>query len=483
MTQIIIKSPPARRGQWKRRVGWAGAALLLLGVVFYFFVTSNWFVQRVVLPQVSAALQMDVTVAQASLSPWRRVVLRELKVQPKHDEVLLQVREIRVRYSLLALLRGRIDVAELTVDTPLLTVVQRANGTSNLDALLRLIGQPDSTPKDEPAPEPAPQVDVRLVQIKNATLRRVQHYADGAADVAEVSGFNFAVRDVKNGGTATMELAMQLAFDKAAQADAAAGAVRAELAGEFEFALSATLQPGVIQGETTFAVTEATGAMAELAALSAQLDCEVTPTEIKAVAVRFRQGETELGGVRLSGPFVAAELEGKLKLELLTLDRRVLNLFGAAAGLDFGTTTITAYTDIELTRGGQEIALAGRVDLARLQLIRGTQISPTLDLRWDYALELDQEQEQAVVKFFSISGTQNSSHFCKPHCRRRSPLRGVRRISRCRMRRWRSRCKIGNWRTGRRSSVRPRPPEWQMWSCKLSRPRTASTCNWRWTAA
>jgi uncharacterized protein involved in outer membrane biogenesis len=410
MTQIIIKTPPPRRGKWRRRILWSAGFVFLLCLGAYFLVTSNWFVQRVVLPQVSKALQADVTLAEANLSPWRHVHFRELKVHPKGDEVLLQVQEIRVRYSLLALLRGRVEVAEVSVESPVVNLVQRADGTSNLDALLQLVGKSDSEPKDKTT-STAPQVNIKLVQIKNGTLRRVQHHATGGADQAELSGLNFMVRDVKNGSLGQMELAAQLAFDKAAQADAEAGTLRAKLDGKFVFTLTPELQPGAIQGETTFAVTQATGPMAELAALGARLDCELTPTEITEIALRFRKDEAELGGVRLTGPFVAEQMEGKLKLELLTLDRRVLNLFGAPAGIDFGTSAINAHADIELARGGQEISIAGRVDLAKLQLIQGAKISPTLDLRCDYAVAVDQGKEQAVVKFLTLSGLQNAQLF------------------------------------------------------------------------
>lgn len=410
MTQIIIKTPPPRPGKWRRRIFWSIGFVFLLCVGTYFLVTSNWFVQRVVLPQVSKALQADVTLAEANLSPRRHVQLRELKVHPKGDEVLLEVREIRVRYSLLALLRGRIEVAEVSVESPVINVVQRADGTSNLDALLQLLGKTDSEPKDKPA-SAAPQVNIKVVQIKNGTVRLVQHDAVSGQDRVELSDLNFAVRDLKNGNSGQMDLALQLAFDKAAQANAEAGTLRAKLDGKFAFTLSPDLQPGAIQGETTFAVTQATGPMAELAALGARLDCELTPTEIKEIALRFRKDEAELGGVRLTGPFVAEQMEGKLKLELLTLDRRVLNLFGAAAGIDFGTSAINANADIELARGGQEMSIAGRVDLVKLQLIQGAKISPTLDLRCDYAVTVDQEKEQAVVKFFTMSGLQNSQLF------------------------------------------------------------------------
>jgi len=44
------------------------------------------------------------------------------------------------------------------------------------------------------------------------------------------------------------------------------------------------------------------------------------------------------------------KMEGRLKVELRGIDRRLLNLAGSAGGIDFGTTTISSSNDIELTR-------------------------------------------------------------------------------------------------------------------------------------
>jgi uncharacterized protein involved in outer membrane biogenesis len=409
MSLIKIKTEPKRRSSWRRKLLWAGGTIAVLAVGLYFIGTSEMFLQKVILPQVSNAIKSDVTVGAAEVSPFRRVTLRDLKVHPRGNEPLLAVKEIRLRYSLWSIIRGQIEVEEVTVESPVITVVENADGTSNLDELLKLGGS-EKKPSAESTSQP-PQINVKLVALNNATVRLVKNHPGGTADVTEVSGLNFSVRDLKNGQAGKIEVAAQLAVDQAAQATVAAGSLRAKLGGDFTFELLADLKPASIKGDVTLNVEQATGALADLAALAVRFDCEATPTEVKQIALSFTKADVALGEVRISGPLDTTKLEGKLKLEVLSLDRRVLNLAGAASGIDFGPTTINSTTDIELAKSGKEISLAGRLNVANFQITRLGKTSPTLDLRCDYAVSVDQVAETAVLNFFNLSGTQNSQLF------------------------------------------------------------------------
>ena len=407
MSLIKVKES-SPRSTWRRKLFRGVVVVFLLGVALYFVVTSEMFFKRVILPQVGNALKADVRVAQARFSPFRSVVLQDLKIHPRGAEPLLSVKEIRLRYSLLSILRGKIDVTEVTVEAPVFTVVEGADGRSNLDALLKLGGDDKKPAEDASA---APQVDVKLVALNNATVRLTKNHATGAPDVMEVSGLNFSVRDLQNGKPGKLELAANLAVDQAEQAAALAGSCRAKLGGGFTFELTSDLKPASVKGDVTFTVEQATGALADLAMLAARLDCEATPTEVKQLALRFTKAGEMLGEVRVAGPFDAAQGEGKLKLEVLSLDRRVLNLAGAARGIDFGSTLINFTTELEVARGGQELSVGGRLNIANFQVTQAGQTSPTLDLRCDYAVTIDQAGEFAVLKFLSLSGTQNSQVF------------------------------------------------------------------------
>jgi hypothetical protein len=126
------------------------------------------------------------------------------------------------------------------------------------------------------------------------------------------------------------------------------------------------------------------------------------------MALRLTKADAVLAEIRASGPFDAAKSEGKIRLEVLAIDKQALNLLGAASGVDFGTTTISSTNDIELSRGGSLISAVGRLDVAHLQIIKQGQTSPTLDVHGDYDVTVDQAASTAVLKALNLTGTQNS---------------------------------------------------------------------------
>src|SRR3954467_13699630 len=107
----VVASAPNRRG-WLRKLGWVFLILILLLVVVYFVATSSAFFKGVILPKVSKSLNAEVTVADASISPFSKVVLHQLKVQTTGAEPLLTAAEVRLNYHLGDILRGNYHVEE-----------------------------------------------------------------------------------------------------------------------------------------------------------------------------------------------------------------------------------------------------------------------------------------------------------------------------------------------------------------------------------
>src|SRR6266567_9015194 len=162
---------PVKRRSWRRRLLTIAGALLVLLIIFYFVATSSAFFKGVILPRVGKALNAEVTVGDVSLSPFSQVVLRQLKVRTTGAEPLLQANEVRLRYSLWSIIGGHIKVDEVTLDTPTILIVQNADGTSNLDPLLKK----EAKPAEKPAAQPSKplQLDVKNVALKNVSVRAV----------------------------------------------------------------------------------------------------------------------------------------------------------------------------------------------------------------------------------------------------------------------------------------------------------------------
>ncbi len=153
----------------------------------YFVATSSAFLKGVILPRVSQALGAKVTVADAQISPFNHVLLRNLKVQSPGDEPVLTVQEFHVNYSLWSIIGGNIVVSELVVESPVITVVQNADGTSNLDPLIKTnASESKSETSSSSASKPA-QIDIKKIALNNATVRLIKNTPNGGQDLTEVT--------------------------------------------------------------------------------------------------------------------------------------------------------------------------------------------------------------------------------------------------------------------------------------------------------
>jgi len=152
--------------------------LLLLGVfvallvVAYLVVTSSGFLKSAVLPRVGAALNARVEADSISLRPLGSTVeIRGLSIVPNGAEPLAKVELARVRYQLAAFLRGIIAVDEIHLGSPNLTLVAKADGSSNLDPILRKLAEEGAKAPAQPAPQgQPPQVELRSFTVEKGAL-------------------------------------------------------------------------------------------------------------------------------------------------------------------------------------------------------------------------------------------------------------------------------------------------------------------------
>ena len=385
--------------------------LMMLLVVVYFVATSRSFLKGVILPRVGTAIHAQVTVSDALISPFSLVVLQNLKVQTTGAEPLVTAAEVRLRYSLMDIIRGNIRVDEVTLLSPTIILVENPDGSSNLDPILKSQQTKPGEKKPEPAataPGAKPlQIDLRKFVLTDATIRRVKDDKNGLRELAELSHVDVTLDDVKNGQTGKLGLAADIRVENAN------GVLHAKLGGNYTFALASNLKPSLIKGGTRLDVTRAAGALADMAAFGSELDVEVTPTDIKGVALRFKKGEARLGELRVNGPFDMEKLEGRLNIELAGIDKQLLNLVGARIGMDFGGTTISSTNQIELAKAGAMITASGQFVVGKFQLTRANQTTPQLDLRADYNVTVDRGQSAAVLRELTLSGTQNGAALLK----------------------------------------------------------------------
>lgn len=394
-----------KRGGWGRKLGIVGGGLLVLLVVFYFVATSSGFVKGVILPRVGKSMNAQVTAAEVSLSPFSSVVLKGLKVQTTGPEPLLQAEEVRLRYSLWSILGGNLKVDEVTISSPVVNLVQNPDGSSNADPITKSGQSPE---KPAAKSEKPVQIDLRNFALKNGIVRVTKNLAGGGREFTELAGVNVTLDRLANSQPGKLSLGADIKLDNRTN-----GTLQAKVAGSFDFAFDASLHPQTAKGNTRLDVSSATGPLAELAGLAGIFDCELTPTELKQIALRFEKRGQPLGVVKIGGPFDAAKQEGNLKVEITAIDRNVLNLAGAPMGIDFGGTTINSTGQIGITRGGSQVAASGQLNVSRFSVAQKGQVTPAIDLTAVYNVTANNADQTARIETLTINGTQNQQPFLR----------------------------------------------------------------------
>ncbi|MBN9688921.1 MAG: AsmA family protein [Verrucomicrobia bacterium] len=390
--------------QYKPRRRWplilGGIAAVL--VVLYFVLTSGAFVRAVVLPRVAAALHSDVTVESVSLSPFSSLTLRKLKLTPQGAETLATVEEVRLRYSLFAILGGTMKVQEVTVDTPVITVIGKPDGTSNLSKLLDDLAK-DQKPSEPSAPGQPAQLDVRNISLKNGTLRQSLVTTNGVT-TAEITGLNVTLDQLVNGAQSKLTLAAGVGLTASGT-----NTLAAKLDGSLGFGLDAKLQPGALNGSVDLAVSQAGGAFRDIGKVALKLTTDITPTEIKQLRLAISESGRLAGELNVTGPVDLEKKEMRLTYELKGVDRTALGMVGAMTGTDFGQTSIGATGRIDLAQRGQIFASFGKVSINKLTVKSTAGTTPELDLGFDYKLQVNLEEKTALIEKADLSVDQRGA--------------------------------------------------------------------------
>ena len=321
MKHATPESNSPKKRSWLKWLGWCFASLVVLVAAIYWFATSNAFFQRFVLPRLGAALQADLSVGNAEISPFSRVVLHDLTLTPQGGDTVLRASSITAHYDLISILHGKFLMDELSVVDPTVIVIENPDGTSNLDPLLKSNGSP-AKQNSSPAPpssmkssEP-PAIDLKTISVRNATVRYVENLKNGTRRTIELSNVNATANDIRNSGTGNVTFNAAIAENETAPITASNSAFQATADAKFAFELNRNLKPGGIEGTAEIRLSGASGQYAELSSLSANFDCNVTPTEIKRCILAFARGGAALGNVSVGGPFDPSTMEGKLKVDV-----------------------------------------------------------------------------------------------------------------------------------------------------------------------
>jgi type II secretion system protein N len=392
----VIEAKP----NWKRRIVIAAGALVVLVVVLYFVATSAAFLKGFILPRVGQSMHAEVTVDDASISPFSSVTLKNLRVKTTGTEPLLAASEVRLRYGLMDIIKGHMRVDEATVEGAVVNIVTEADGSSNLDPLMST-----NSAKKEPSSSKL-DVDIKNVALKNATVRMIKKLKAGGPNVTEISGLNVTLDQLKNASAGKLTIGADLKMNERA-ATGTNSILPGKIAGSYDFSMSADLTPATVKGSTRVQVAQAEGSFKDAAGLTISLDADATPDRLNLAGVRFERNGQALGHLKASGPFDLAKSEGVLNVELAGIDRSILNL----AGMDFAGSKISSTNKVEVTRKATFFAVDGKLTGTQLGIVSDQVPTPPVDLDFSYRISTDLAAETAALEKIALSARHKGAEF------------------------------------------------------------------------
>lgn len=385
-----------RKRRWPLYLAIAGGG----AVVLYFTLTSGAFIRGVVLPRVSSAIGSEVSAGDVSLSPFSSLVLRDVRLVPKGQPPLLEAREVRAKYSLIDIIRGTIRVEEVTLESPTLNVIQKADGSGNLASLLD--GLPKSAP--DPAPSAPPKLAVKNVSLRNGRVRFEQAGPDGARTFAEIANLNVGVDQVVNGQASKISVNADAAGEVSGRPQS--GKFGGKVGGMIDVVLDEAVLPTQAKGGVKLDITQATGAFQNVGGLGVSLDVDLVKDDLRDLAIRLSQRGEELGRIGLKGQVDLAKSDMRLSYEIKGLNRRILSVVGAASGVDLGDTRIGAAGRLSVLKGGAELSSSGKLQVDQLSVGLGGPRTPVLDLTTDYSVSVNQADKKLQLDRLDIQGSQ-----------------------------------------------------------------------------
>lgn len=123
-------------------------ALLVGLTIMVKVVISPELVKKTVLPKLSAAINRQVSLGDVSVSIFSGIRLHDLAIQDREGtQPFLKAGALRLNYRFWPLLRKRVEIKEIRLESPLLRVVRYADGSFNFSDLIAKKEQPAAEPK------------------------------------------------------------------------------------------------------------------------------------------------------------------------------------------------------------------------------------------------------------------------------------------------------------------------------------------------
>ena len=386
----------------KRRVLVGAAWLLGLLIVGWWVISSEMFLRGVVIKKIGKAIGAEITCESADWSPRRSIVLRGARVKAIGQEPCLEAGEITFNYQLGDLLAGNIELGDITFVEPVISIHMDAEGKSNLDPFFE---------KREKSGEPEP-VRIGRLALQQGTVDFQRQFHSGSEERVKLTHLEIRGENIGNklAGKLNITAGVQYALHRTGEevADKLEGTLSLECDQELDlkwFPKSVTARAKVLVNETSGQFDFAGG-------LQADLESQLTPTELKKFQLKFQHEENPIGNLLVSGPMDLRNGSADLQVAVEAIEEHVLNFAGRPYGLDFHKTMLSSTNRLMIGRYGEQIELQGAISATPVQMSLGLVPFPSVDaLETQYDFTVDLTGKQVVIDALSLNATHKGKRF------------------------------------------------------------------------
>ena len=406
----LMEEETSSKRRWKRWLIGGLAALVILPLLAWQVVESEWFLRRVILPRVNESIHGVIHFKSADWSLGSSLELQGVTLHAEGQATCLKVKHVRVRYDLGELLDGRLHFHEIFLDEPTLTVTQDLEGRTNLDPFFQKSPESGETST----------VELDLVTIADGGIHFSKELPDDWKQIVRANNLKINLEHLGNGRD---QGSVRLGFGWATEwmnGSKMTDHLKGTLDLNTKLNLDEHWQPSRLDPKGKLLVLDTSERLEESKGLVADFAAAFTGNQLERLGLIFSRkpdeitGSVELGKLNVSGPLNLAVGEAELAVAIQDVDQSVLNLLGQSQKLTFHQTRLSATNHLTVKDFGRTLRLQGKMISAPLQLTHRLAKLPQLDsLEAHYDVTYQPEARAVHVHAFGLESSHQNKPFLK----------------------------------------------------------------------
>ncbi len=384
---------------WKKRV------LVVVVCLGFFVVTawnvgsSEWFLQKVLLPRIGESINGTITVQSADWSLNNLMILRGVTIKASGHQPCFKAQELRLRYSLKDFISGDVSFHGVKVVKPDVFVKMDSKGETNLDPFFRV------SKKETGA---LPLVHLGKIEVFGGRVFFTRQFSNGTKE--NIIGSNFQIQAEEFGNDLTEgALNLSTGFRYVEQFnDDTLNSIEGTLSIKTELVFSRDWNPLRLASKAKARIFQTSDQFDYAQNLEIDWDSLIQPNSIERLSIFLNRGDDRMGSLTVRGPMDLEEGSAQLEVGMHGVDHELMNLVGRKVKLDFQSTVLNSTNQLSLSEFGKVIRFSGSVHSKPFHVNYGRMTMPLLEeLNADYSVQVDFAANRADISRFQLVGRNN----------------------------------------------------------------------------